>query len=82
MRYYYLLLLIAAASPGFVIADESLSDEIQKVYSFSPGKLSRDEIKSKSKLLDVFWNKISSDKKRYLPVLRKELSKDENPQFF
>jgi hypothetical protein len=61
---------------------QSLHDDIQTVYNFSPGKLSRDEQDKRIPLMDDFWNKVKSDTSKYLDELRAELTADGNPKFF
>ena len=61
---------------------QSLHDEINAVYDFSPGKLTREEQNKKIPLMDDFWNKVKADTAKYLPQLRTELQIDGNPKFF
>lgn len=61
---------------------QSLHDDIQTVYDFSPGKMTREEQNIKIPLMDDFWNKVKSDTIKYLPALRTELQIEGNPQFF
>ena len=53
-----------------------------KLYSFSPSKLNKEDMQLRSKELDSFWGKVSSDRARLLPNLRQELGEISNPPFF
>lgn len=64
----------------FELAD--LHKSVVGIYSFSPQKLNKDEIASKSKELDSFWNSMKSKGDRALPKLREELKRSDNPSFF
>jgi hypothetical protein len=70
-------ILITACSFG-----QSLSQEIDSIYNFQPGKLSDKEKESKFPPLDRFWDKVKSDTSGYLPQLRFELRVAEHNPFF
>jgi hypothetical protein len=47
---------------------------IDKIYDFSPHKLTKAEQQRKFPSLDSLWNKVRSDTAKYLPLLRGELN--------
>lgn len=61
---------------------QSLSEEIDRIYSFKPSKLSSKEQEAKLPALDEFWNKVKSDTAVYLPKLRDELRQTGHNPFF
>ncbi|HSZ33194.1 MAG TPA: hypothetical protein VK772_07775 [Puia sp.] len=61
---------------------QSLGDEIEKVYDFSPQLLTSDQQNEKIKPLDGFWDKVKSDTAVYLPALRLELASDNHKPYF
>jgi hypothetical protein len=61
---------------------QSLHQDIQATYDFEPHKLSDEKQKQKSKSLDNFWKKVTDNKEKYLPELRKELQDTSNSTFF
>jgi hypothetical protein len=61
---------------------QTLHNEIQTVYNFSPGKLSQEEQNKRIPLMDAFWKKVKSDTTAWLNELRAELKKEGNPPFF
>ena len=57
--------------------------EIDKIYDFTPSKLSKSEQDKKMPTLDAFWEKVKSDTTTYLPALRRELNEpNHNPYFY
>lgn len=56
---------------------------VQKTYGgFEPHKLTRSEINKKMPELESFFKMVQSDTTKYLPDLRKELRRDDNPAYF
>ena len=55
---------------------------VDKVYDFSPSKLTRSEQEKKGSALDEFWNRVKSDTTKYLPLLRTELIATTHHPFF
>jgi hypothetical protein len=56
--------------------------DIDKVYNFSPNKLTRSEQVKKVPALDGLWNDVKSDTTKYLPLLRNELTAPNHNPFF
>lgn len=62
---------------------QRLKVEIDKIYNFSPSKLSKSKQDEKMPALDAFWKKVESDTAVYLPALRSELNElNHNPYFY
>lgn len=62
---------------------QTLSEDIARIYTFKPSKLSSKEQEAKLPALDEFWNKVKTDTTKYLPQLRYELKrKGHNPFFY
>lgn len=61
---------------------QTLSNEIDSIYTFKPSKLSSKEQESKLPALDKFWDKVKSDTTKYLPQLRYELKQTRHNPFF
>jgi len=61
---------------------QTLHDEINNTYDFSPGKLTKEEQEKKIPLMDAFWARVKSDTSKYLNELRRELRSEGNPKFF
>ena len=78
-----IILTILLILPVSAYAEPTLlSTLIDNTYDFHPHKLTKQEKKEKSKLLDAFWNKVKSDQDKYLPMLRTELSNTNHLPFF
>jgi hypothetical protein len=73
---------IAALTNGDSKAPASIHAEIQQVYNFHPHELDKEQIKQKSAVLDVFWDKAKAQPAKYVPGLRKELADFTNSGFF
>ena len=52
------------------------------LYSFLPQMLNKEEIARKSEQMDKFWKLVSTNQANLLPMLRKELMREDNPPFF
>ena len=62
---------------------QSLTNDIDNIYNFKPGKLTDKEQEIKMPTLDKFWDKVKSDTTKYLPSLRAELKTNgHNPYFY
>lgn len=61
---------------------QTLSGEIDSIYTFKPSKLSDKEQESKLPALDKFWEKVKNDTAKYLPQLRFELRQTGHNPFF
>lgn len=62
---------------------QSLTNDIEHIYNFKPGKLTDKEQETKMPALDGFWNKVKNDTTKYLPSLRLELkTTGHNPYFY
>ena len=61
---------------------QSFKSFVDSCYCFNPHELTSEELNVKSGLLDVFWNKVESNKDYYLPLLRNELKADGHKAFF
>lgn len=61
---------------------QTLSEDIDSIYTFRPSKLTDKEQESKLAALDKFWEKIKSDTSKYLPKLRVELRQTGHNPFF
>lgn len=61
---------------------QTLSNEIDSIYTFKPSKLSSKEQELKLPALDKFWDKVKSDTTKYLPQLRYELKQTRHNPFF
>ena len=80
MKFIQLVFLSFITTFGF---GQSLTNEIDDIYNFSPGKLTDKEQALKMPSLDKFWEKIKSDTSKYLPELRLELAGNgHNPYFY
>lgn len=62
---------------------QSITKEIDSIYSFKPSKLTDKERELKMPALDRFWEMVKNDTLQNLPLLRKELqAKGHNPFFY
>lgn len=61
---------------------QTLSEDIARIYTFKPSKLSSQEQESKLPALDEFWTKVKADTTKYLPQLRYELKQTGHNPFF
>ena len=61
---------------------QSVTNEIDNIYSFKPSKLTDKERELKMPALDGFWEKVKSDTLKNLPMLRKELQANGHNPFF
>lgn len=61
---------------------QSVTNEIDNIYSFKPSKLTDKERELKMPALDEFWEKVKSDTLKNLPMLRKELQANGHNPFF
>ena len=68
------------ASPTF--GPEAFHALVATTYDFHPANLKGKEREEKLDLLDAFWTVVKSDRQAYLPLLRAELSRQDNPSFF
>ena len=85
LRSVFLMTCLAFFYTATVVAETSAADfheNVVKLYSFSPRKLTQEEIEKKSSELEVFWKKVTSDREILLPMLRGELKRADNPPFF
>lgn len=82
MKVKKLALLFTITLMTSLTYSQSLHNEIQSIYNFEPHKLSDSEQELKSKFLDKFWDKIKSNKEKYLDSLRNELKDTSNSAFF
>lgn len=65
------------------VTAEAFHAEIGRLYGFAPNSLKKQKrIEATSARLDAFWNKVKADKATYLPLLRAELVRADNPPFF
>jgi hypothetical protein len=56
---------------------------VDKIYDFSPSKLTSAEQEKKVPKLDGLWKKVKADTTKYLPLLRNDLnSPNHNPYFY
>lgn len=56
---------------------------VDKIYDFSPSKLTKSEQEKKVPELDGLWNRVKSDTTKYLPLLRYDLNApNHNPYFY
>jgi hypothetical protein len=76
------LILALSLTAGSQCFSQTLHDDINTTYNFSPGKLSKAEQDEKIPLMDNFWKKVKSDTSKYLVELRTELQIEGNPKFF
>jgi hypothetical protein len=72
----------AAAPPPAASPADAFHREIASVYGFDKKALKGDGIYAQSAKLDAFWKKVAADKGTYLPLLRAELVRTDNPAFF
>lgn len=61
---------------------QSITKEIDSIYSFKPSKLTDKERELKMPALDRFWEKVKNDTLQNLPLLRKELQANGHNPFF
>jgi len=76
---FFLVLMSVSTSS---MASEGLVAEIKELYAFSPHNLSTEEQQTRTVALDTFWDKVESNKNEYLPILRRELSRENHSPFF
>ena len=55
---------------------------VDKIYDFSPSKLTKSEQEKKIPELDGLWNKVKSDTTKYLPLLRNDLNAPNHSPYF
>lgn len=67
---------------AFASDNSSFNKEITALYNFAPHTLSRKEVEEKSKLLDMFWKKITNNPDKYKHLLRNELSINNHVPYF
>ncbi len=77
-----LILFYNIAFSALENSDNLFNNEVTSLYSFSPHTLSQKEIEKKSKLLDIFWKKISNDPNKYKQLLRNELKLNSHSPYF
>ncbi len=71
-----------AATPRLATPD-AFHAEIVRLYSMSAEQLqNKDGLTGQSSLLDNFWNMVKADRPTYLPMLRAELARTDNPAIF
>jgi len=76
IRLLFIFLLLSSFAIGQTL-------NVDKIYDFSPGKLTRTEQEKKVPKLDGLWKKVKSDTTRYLPLLRNDLNATgHNPYFY
>jgi hypothetical protein len=63
-------------------SQEAFHEKVVATYNFHPGALKGDDRQAKLKLLDGFWEMVESDKSGYLPMVRNEMARQDNPSFF
>jgi hypothetical protein len=74
------LLIIFSLLTSFTFGQ---SLDVDKIYDFSPSKLTKSEQEKKVPELDGLWNKVKSDTTKYLPLLRNDLNApNHNPYFY
>jgi len=62
---------------------EAFHAEVVRIYSMSHEALQdRNGLPGQSHVLDTFWNLVRADRPTYLPMLRAELSRTDNPEAF
>ena len=80
MKFIQIILLTHLTTLSF---GQSLSNDIESIYNFKPGKLTDKEQETKMPTLDRFWDKVKSDTTKYLSLLRVELkSSGHRPYFY
>lgn len=77
----FLAVIILTLNTTFTCG-QTLSKEIDSIYTFNPGKLSDKEQESKLPALDKFWEKVKGDTSKYLSQLRFELKQTGHNPFF
>jgi len=78
----FLVLLFSPSAAQVKPDSDDFHQTVIKHYSFSPSRLNKEEIEKKSRELDSFWHKVSSNRDNELPKLREELRRPDNPVFF
>lgn len=69
-----------APRPG---TTEAFHAEVVRLYSMSTEQLQNaDGLSGQSSLLDGFWTMVRTDRAAYVPMLRAELARTDNPQLF
>lgn len=72
----------AVAAPRPATA-EAFHAEVVRLYSMTAEQLQNaDGLTGQSSLIDGFWNMVKSDRDTYLPMLRAELARTDNPHIF
>lgn len=61
---------------------QQLHKDVQEIYNFEPHKISSKEKEEKSKRMDLFWEKVTKNKKESLEELKIELRDSTNSSFF
>ena len=87
MKNRLLFLIFATFFAASVLGNSSVDNTdfhslVINNYSFLPSKLNKEEREAKSKAMDSFWSIVSADRVKYLPKLREELNRKDNPIFF
>lgn len=72
----------AHAQSQLALDTDEFHTKIANLYSFEPHALSSEQIESKSAQLDIFWKEVKSSPEKYLPLLRNELSGENNSAYF
>lgn len=80
MKFKSLILL--ALFSTLTSCGQSVTNDIDNIYSFKPSKLTDKERELKMPALDEFWKKVKADTLNNLPMLRKELQENGHNPFF
>lgn len=65
-----------------ITSAQDFHTEVQSVFNFSPRLLSKQQQTERIKSLDTLFEKVLKDTARYLPLLRAELQRNDNPKYF
>lgn len=77
----FIIIAILAINTNIAMA-QTLSESIDSIYNFKPGKLTDKEQEGYLPALDRFWGMVKGDTTKFLPLLRFELSQAGHNPFF
>ena len=67
---------------AFSADSKTFSQEIARIYGFSPATATPQERVDRALMMDKLWEKVKGSQERYLPLLREELAGGGRPTFF
>lgn len=77
-----LTIIILLFTSPYISYGQDFHKTIQRVYGFVPHKTSRTEVNKRIVQLDSLFKAVQADTSKYLPALREELIRNDNPPYF